>query len=64
MHGALRRPLPLTPNPTPSPNPTPHQVPYDDVKYDLEVLKEDVMADLTKLAKAASEVNGGVQPLP
>jgi len=35
-------------------------VPYDDVKYDLEVLKEDVMADLTKLAKAASEVNGGV----
>ena len=39
-------------------------MPYDDVKYDLEVLKEDVMADLTKLAKAASEVNGGVQPLP
>jgi len=38
-------------------------VPYDDVKYDLEVLKEDVMADLTKLAKAASEVNRG-DPTP
>ena len=35
-------------------------VPYADVPYDLEVLKEDVMGDLTKLAKAASEVNGGI----
>jgi len=35
-------------------------VPYTDVPYDLEVLKEDVMGDLNKLAKAASEVNGGV----
>ena len=35
-------------------------VPYVDVPYDLEVLKEDAMIDLNKLAKAASEVNGGV----
>lgn len=35
-------------------------VPYADVPYDLEVLKEDVMSDLNKLAKAASEVNGGI----
>ena len=35
-------------------------VPYKDVPYDLEVLKEDVMSDLSQLAKAASEVNGGV----
>jgi len=35
-------------------------VPYADVPYDLENLKEDVMGDLNKLAKAASEVNGGV----
>jgi len=35
-------------------------VPFPDVPYDLEVLKEDVMSDLNKLAKAASEVNGGI----
>ena len=35
-------------------------VPYTDVPYDLEVLKEEVMGDLNKLAKAASEVNGGI----
>ena len=35
-------------------------VPYPDVPYDLDCLKEDVMGDLTKLAKAASEVNGGI----
>lgn len=35
-------------------------VPYTDVPYDLEVLKEDAMVDLNKLAKAASDVNGGV----
>jgi translation initiation factor 5B len=35
-------------------------VPYKDVPYDLEVLKEDVMSDLSQLAKDASEVNGGV----
>ena len=35
-------------------------VPYQDVPYDLEVLKEEVMGDLNKLAKAASEVNGGI----
>ena len=35
-------------------------VPYADVPYDLEVLKEEVMGDLNKLAKAASEVNGGI----
>lgn len=35
-------------------------VPYSDVPYDLEVLKEEVMSDLNKLAKAASEVNGGI----
>jgi len=35
-------------------------VPYPDVPYDLEVLKEEVMGDLNKLAKAASEVNGGI----
>mmetsp|Transcript_10865 Transcript_10865/g.34458 ORF Transcript_10865/g.34458 Transcript_10865/m.34458 type:complete len:691 (+) Transcript_10865:290-2362(+) len=35
-------------------------VPFKDVPYDLEVLKEDAMGDLNKLAKAASEVNGGL----
>ena len=35
-------------------------VPYPDVPYDLECLKEDVMGDFNKLAKAASEVNGGI----
>ena len=35
-------------------------VPYKDVPYDLECVKEDAMADLNKLAKAASEVNGGL----
>jgi len=35
-------------------------VPCADVPYDLEALREDVMGDLNKLAKAASEVNGGM----
>lgn len=35
-------------------------VPYADVPYDEECLKEDVMYDLKNLAKAASEVNGGM----
>ena len=35
-------------------------VPYADVPYDLEVLKEDIMGDLRHLAKAASEINGGI----
>ena len=35
-------------------------VPYADVPWDLELLKEEVMSDLNKLAKAASEVNGGI----
>ena len=35
-------------------------VPHADIPYDLECLKEDVMSDLNKLAKAASEVNGGI----
>jgi translation initiation factor 5B len=35
-------------------------VPYADIPYDLECCKEEVMGDLNKLAKAASEVNGGI----
>ncbi len=35
-------------------------VPLADVPHDIEVCKEDVMVDLNKLAKAASEVNGGL----
>ena len=49
------------PNPDPNPNPNPNANPKPNPNpHPNQVLKEEVMSDLTKLAKAASEVNGGI----